>query len=287
LVRPGYKSKIRLTDAEYFNLSDKDVRVATARRERPSPTLDQIKTAIALMPLGSEVERRDRAVVAFVLLTGVRDSALISMKLKHVDLAGSSIYQDARDVKTKFSKTFLTVFFPVGDEVRQIVEEWTSLLSEKGWGPEDPLFPATEVTPGAGHAFEPTGLKRVHWHTTTPVRKIFREAFTRAGLPYFNPHSVRNTLVRLAESMCQTPEELKAWSQNLGHESVLLTLSAYGNVKPSRQTEIILGLGKEKAAPSPDVKEIFEELGRKLGCRPPQDANGQSSVDINKQPSAS
>jgi integrase/recombinase XerD len=53
------------------------------------------------------------------------------MKLKHVDLAASSIYQDARDVKTKFSKTFLTVFFPVGNEVRQIVEEWISLLSEK------------------------------------------------------------------------------------------------------------------------------------------------------------
>jgi integrase/recombinase XerD len=70
----------------------------------------------------------------------------------------SSIYQDARDVKPKFSKTFLTVFFAVGNEVRQIVEEWISLGSEKGWGPEDPLFPATEVKPGAGHAFEPNGL---------------------------------------------------------------------------------------------------------------------------------
>jgi integrase/recombinase XerD len=38
------------------------------------------------------------------------------MKLKHVDLITNSVFQDARDVKTKFSKTFST-FFPVGEEI--------------------------------------------------------------------------------------------------------------------------------------------------------------------------
>jgi hypothetical protein len=28
------------------------------------------------------------------------------------------------------------------------------------------------------------------------IREIFREAFDRAGLPYFNPHSFRNTLAQ-------------------------------------------------------------------------------------------
>ena len=32
--QPGYKSKLKYSDAEYFNLSDKDTRVATARRRR-------------------------------------------------------------------------------------------------------------------------------------------------------------------------------------------------------------------------------------------------------------
>ena len=31
--QPGYKSRIRYSDADYFNLSDKDSRIATARRE--------------------------------------------------------------------------------------------------------------------------------------------------------------------------------------------------------------------------------------------------------------
>ena len=43
-----------------------------------------------------------------------------------------------------------------------------------------------------------TGLERAHWANAHPVRAIFKEAFTRAGLPYFNPHSFRNTLVQLA-----------------------------------------------------------------------------------------
>src|SRR5580658_9823965 len=102
------------------------------------------------MPDGSEIERRDRALVAFALVTGARDSAIASMKLKHVDLVEGCVRQDAREVKTKFSKTFNTYFFPVGEEVMGIVRDWVSFLRiEKLWGNDDPLFPATKVAPGA------------------------------------------------------------------------------------------------------------------------------------------
>jgi site-specific recombinase XerD len=67
--QPGYRSKLRYSDAEYFNLSDKDTRVATARRETDYPTLDQVTSVIASMPHKSDVERRNRALVAFALLT--------------------------------------------------------------------------------------------------------------------------------------------------------------------------------------------------------------------------
>ena len=40
--QPGYKSRITYADADYFNLSDKEVRIAKATREKPVPTLDQI-----------------------------------------------------------------------------------------------------------------------------------------------------------------------------------------------------------------------------------------------------
>ena len=151
-----------------------------------------------------------------------RDGAVASLKLKHVDLAAGRVVQDAREVRTKFGKTFTTYFFPVGEEARRIVEDWVEhLRTGKLWGLDDPLFPATRVAPGADRQFEAAGLERTHWSSATPIRAIFRAAFARAGLPYFNPHSFRKTLALLGERLCRTPEEFKAWSQNLGHEQVL------------------------------------------------------------------
>lgn len=57
----GYKSRISYSDAEYFNLSAKETRVAKARREERVPTLDQIRHLICMMPTETELERRDRA----------------------------------------------------------------------------------------------------------------------------------------------------------------------------------------------------------------------------------
>ena len=58
------------------------------------------------MPADTDIERRNRALIAFTLLTGARDSAITSMKLKHIDLVDGRIIEDAREVRTKFSKTF-------------------------------------------------------------------------------------------------------------------------------------------------------------------------------------
>ena len=77
-MQSGYKSRIYYTDMEYFNLSEKDTRIATARHEKPVATVEQIKHAIACMPSIIDIERRNRALVAFILLTGIRDSAIAS-----------------------------------------------------------------------------------------------------------------------------------------------------------------------------------------------------------------
>ena len=87
------------------------------------------------MPANTAVERRNRALVAFTTLTGARDGAIASFKLKHVDLKASCVHQDARDVKTKFNKTFTTYFFPVGDEFREVLDAWIAeLKTEQLWG---------------------------------------------------------------------------------------------------------------------------------------------------------
>ena len=259
--QPGYKSRLRYSDADYFNLPEKDTRVAMARRQRAAPTVDQVKHVIRSMPAVTEIDRRNRALVAFTLLTGARDRAIASLKLKHVDLTAGSVYQDAREVKTKFSKSFTTYFFPVGREMEQELIDWLEYLrTVKGWTNEDPLFPATEVALGASQQFQVAGLSRKHWASAAPIRTIFREGFQRAGLPYFNPHRFRSTLVQLGEKICRTPEEFKAWSQNLGHEGVLTTFYSYGSVSERRQGEIVRSLGDGAASVGPEVDRIAQAV---------------------------
>jgi len=263
--QPGYKSRLQYSDAEYFNLSDKDTRIATTQREKKAPTLQQIKHVISTMPHQADIEKRNRALIAFTLLTGARDSAIASMKLKHVDLIENCINQDAREVNTKFSKTFNTFFFPVGDEIREIVAEWVTYLREaKLWGNDDPLFPATRVALGSSFQFAADGLDRKHWSNATPIRTIFRKAFNDAGLPYFNPHSFRNTLVRLGEEICKTPEQFKAWSQNIGHEKVLTTFLSYGGVACQRQGEIIRDLATPQLTMQSGADEFAEAMLKKF-----------------------
>lgn len=264
----GYRRGLSYSDSNYFNLSEKDARVATARRDKPFPTIEQVKHVVATMPNRSEVERRNRTIVAFTLLTGARDGAIASIKLKHIDLTARVVYQDAREVKTKFSKTFTTAFFPVGDDTRQIVEDWVLYLrQQKLWGNDDPLFPATHTAIGPERRFTVVGVKREHWSSAGPIRTIFRDAFVNAGLPYFNPHSVRDTLTQLGETVCPNVEAFKAWSQNLGHEKVLTTLTSYGAVSTTRQREIILGLANEMPASGLGEERIAEAVARRLNRR--------------------
>lgn len=244
-LQNGYKSKLNYSDMEYFNMAENDVRVATARREKRVPSIEQITRVIDHMPSETAIERRNRALIAFTLLTGARDSAIATFKLQHVDIEGRSVYQDARQVKTKFAKTFRTYFFPIDEKFYQVVAEWMNYLkTELLFGDDDPLFPKTKMGQDHKQEFAVNGLARENWSNANPIRAIFKTAFTQAGLDYYNPHSFRDTLVRLGEVVCRTPEEFKAWSQNLGHEQVLTTFSSYGEVPQNRQSEVFERLRK-------------------------------------------
>ncbi len=173
----GYASRIKYADAEYFNAPDSLSRIATARRFKSCPTLVQVRAMIEAMPHKTDIERRDRALLAFAILSGARDRAIISFRMKHIDIERDLIEHDARDVRTKRAKTFTTWFFPVGDDIRQIVVKWVAnLRKERGFGPDDPLFPKTKVAPGDDLAFRAVSLDRAPWANANPVREIFREA---------------------------------------------------------------------------------------------------------------
>lgn len=235
----GYKSRISYSDAEYFNLNSKDARIAHAERDAPFPTMEQCRHAFGMMPSATPLERRNKALFAFLMLTGARDGAIASLRLKHIDLAQACVYQDARDVNTKFSKTFTTWFFPVDGAYLQAFRDWVAYLrQDQLFGHADALFPKPLMGLHDG-GFACLGLSRDTYGNAGKIREVIKDAFANAGLPKFGPHSFRKTLGILANVQCRTPEQFKAWSLNLGHENIATTLSAYCPVSSARQGELI------------------------------------------------
>ena len=236
---PGFRSALNANDANYFTPSEQDVRVATARREKRVATLGEIKRVLAHMPTNNTIERRDQALIAFAILTGARDGALASIRLC------ANAFPGAREVRTKGRKTFTSIFFPVGPEPLEIVTEYVAMLrNELGFSDDDPLFPSTQVGRDEDRGFVAHGLSRSPWSGAGRIRQIFRAAFDAAGIPYANPHSFRDTLVRLGQRLCRTPEEWKVWSQNLGQESEATTFVGYGHVPAHRHAEIMRGFNE-------------------------------------------
>ena len=265
--QPGYKSKIAYADAEYFNLSAKDVRIAKATRTKPFPSLEQVHRVLDLMPAETDIEKRNRGLIAFAILTGARDGAIASFQLRHVNLVEGVVHQDARDVKTKASKTFSTWFLPVGGNALAIFTDWCQHLRVNlHWSETDPLFPKTHIGIGPNGGFAAIGISRESWSNSGPIRTIFREAFGAAGLPYFNPHSFRDTLVQLGEQACPTVEAFKAWSLNIGHKGMLTTLTSYGNMSAQRQASLIRDMGKPVGSDpllDPDIRALIERIQKK------------------------
>jgi hypothetical protein len=77
---------------------------------------------------------------------------------------------------------------------------------------------------------------------------------------------VDNARVRqlVGEEVCQSPEEFKAWSQNLGHEGVLTTFMSYGSVACERQGEIIRGLATSRQPTLASAEDIAEAVAKRL-----------------------
>lgn len=109
------------------------------------------------------------------------------------------------------------------------------------------------------HGFVSVGIEPEHWQSTASVRRIFRDAFTAANLPYYHPHTFRHTLGHMAYELELTGEALKAWSQNLGHEHIATTLISYGTLSTHRQGTVMKGIGKKDA-----TEEQLDKLTRLL-----------------------
>lgn len=268
-AQTGYKSRIHLPDISYFNLQEKDIQIARTPKSKRYPSLEQIEYVVKSMPGETEIQKRDRALVAFLAVSGARIQAVASLNLKHILLEEQRIEQHPDEVKTKNSKMITTFFFPVGDFLKQVFIDWIVFLkTEKLFDDESPLFPSTRLSLDMKDKFNREQLGTTPWKTTASARTIVADAFKNAGLSYYNPHSFRKTIVQLGYKYCKTPEDFKAWSQNIGHHNPLTTFTSYGSIDEYHQGEIIKRLTNisknienfKESLTSEDIKKIKKIL---------------------------
>ncbi len=244
----GYKSRISYPDVEYFNNNAKNARVAHTQRDIPYPSMAQAFHAFQAMPDGTDLEKRDKALFAFFMLTGARDGAVASLKIKHISLVEGFVFQDGRDVNTKNSKTIMTWFFPIGIEYRDCFEAWVNYLTkEKLYGPQDALFPKPERVLSNGR-FNFNTLSRDTYANAAKINSVVRNAFAKVHQPEYTAHSIRKTLTQEMSDRKMPLDMQKAWSQNLGHDNIMTTFSAYLPVSTQRQGELIKGQVNDRAS---------------------------------------
>ncbi|MDX1918541.1 MAG: hypothetical protein SFT81_05320 [Candidatus Caenarcaniphilales bacterium] len=144
--QPGYKSRINLTNVEYLRLTREKARMATEAKREHFPTLEQIKRVVESIEIRSEVDMRNRALISFTLLSGMRDSAIISLPIGCFDENLFQVNQSPKQgVKTKFSKPIRSYLFKFDPDMLGYILDWVKhLKSEKLWGNSDPLFPKSQ-----------------------------------------------------------------------------------------------------------------------------------------------
>ena len=275
----GYKSKINQTAIDYFNLTRKEVREATQPKSVKYPVLDDIKQVIENIKGKTEIEKRDKALFSLAFLTGARISAIMTLPMKSFNRNSLVLYQDPDlGVQTKFSKKIVSSLVPFSyKETLDYFLQWYDYLTkQKGFKPDDPIFPATKIENGKDNInYYNTGeVENKQLKNSSSLRNIFKKRFEQAGVSYYHPHTFRHWWVKEMAKLPLTEEEKKAISQSLGHENVGTTFGSYGygRIEESRQIEIIKSIdfeGRKKeirySLTKEDIKQLVEEAIKNKG----------------------
>ena len=75
--------------------------------------------------------------------------------------------------------------------------------------------------------------------TTTPLKKIIRNAFAMAQFPQCTPHAFRTPLIKMANDRCEAMREFKAWGMDIGHANMEVTIGPYLPI-PKQRKEYLL-----------------------------------------------
>ena len=206
MKQEGYR-RLSANIPDQFDLPKRQLAKVLPRTERLYPTLEEAKDMVASMPNRTQLQRRDRAMVALTFLTALRAGALVTLRLKHLDIEARTVTQDGSVMRAKNGKSFVVQWFPGVEVFEPYVTDWRSELLALGYEQEDALFPHAK---DLKRQLPPKERVQV-LSTNGPVNRAFEVASHGIG-KVFSPHSARHFIKALGDQTCNSAEQRKAWS---------------------------------------------------------------------------
>jgi integrase len=222
---------------------------------RAYPTLAEAIRMVDGLPQSRLINRRDRAILVIDFMSGLRESALISLRVRHVVVLRKQVFHDGEALRAKNGKSFVVDCFPRTEAFQAVFCAWHDEVRALGLRADDALFPDSLVlsrllamTTADCPAIPPM-------RSASTVDAIFRRASANVGQCY-TPHSARHMLANLGDQLCRTSERRKAWSLNLGHESEAITWQHYGRISAERKAKIFADFANS-AVLTDDEKDLM------------------------------
>jgi integrase/recombinase XerD len=202
----------------------------------------EITALLAAPDRGTWLGRRDRALLALMIQTGVRVSELVGLHLRDVHLGtGRHIRVLGKGRKKRAT--------PLTGEVADLLRQW---ITDRDGGPDDPLFPTRQGEPLSRYA---VGLL-VAKHAATAAGDC-----PSLGTKRLTPHVLRHTAAMLWRAK---GVDIAMIALLLGHESVQTT-HIYEHADPNLKEEAIartapLGIKPGRYRPSDALLAFLEDL---------------------------
>jgi site-specific recombinase XerD len=238
-------------------------RLSDVPKNKEYVTLQEILT-IASRPVNSVWERRTRAALVFLYLSGMRINAFVSLPIQAVDIANRCIYQNPDlGVRTKNNKSAITFLLDI-PELLNIVQEWDNeirsvLLANGFWFA--PLSPETGLIN--------SDVVDIGEHRHAIARRNFKDWLLQEQLPYHSPHKFRHGHIHYGLEHADNIADFKAVSMNAMHSNMEVTDTFYSVLQDNEVKNRISNLNKKnKPQDKDEVIKILEDLLSSIKKKP-------------------
>ncbi len=214
---------------------------------------------IARTPVSTLSEERIRAACIFLLLSGMRITAFLTMPIKALDLTTRKIKQwPSLGVRTKLSKSATTILIdiPAYPELIAIVQAWDAKV--RGTLPDTGMWFANISSVTGELDTNPV----VGQYRSSGFRSDLTQFLEKVGIPYKSPHKFRHGHIRFLRDQAENVAEVEAIANNA--MQTVGTMLNYGKMSDQYSWEVIekLSGGNRVKKPNPAPANVVVDSKR-------------------------